>query len=282
MQTIAIVFALLVGFGFHVVRAESHTNVTYGEMEGEKLLLDIHAPKMPGSFPVAILIHGGGWGSGSKEGDISPLLGSLSEANFVWFSINYRLAPKHHWPACFNDVQTAIRWVKAHASDYKGDPKRIALIGYSAGGHLACLAAVNAGEDTKVQAVVGLAAPTDMPADTARRGGLSESMQALLDRPATVDSATSKLLEKISPIYEVKPGLPPFLLIHGTEDKSVQYVQSQNFLKVLKERRVPCELITVKGAPHRLAEWEKYDLTYRDQMISWLRTTLGSARKSDD
>ncbi len=64
----------------------------------------------------------------------------LSRANFTWFTIDYRLAPENRWPACFDDVQTAIRWVKQHAAEFKGDPERIALIGYSAGGHLATLA----------------------------------------------------------------------------------------------------------------------------------------------
>jgi alpha-L-fucosidase 2 len=250
-------------------------NIEYGEAAGEKLLLDAHVPEGAGPFPIAILIHGGGWGSGSKEGDITPLLDPLSAANVTWFSINYRLAPKNRWPACFEDVQTAIRWVKAHAAEYKGEPGKIALIGYSAGGHLASLAAVMADDGTRVQAVVCFAAPTDMPADTARRGGLSVSMQALLDRPEVVDATTSKQLEKISPIYHLKPGLPPFLLIHGTEDKSVSYVQSVNLQAKLKENNVPCELVTLQGASHRLREWEQFDPAYKDRMTDWLRKTLG-------
>ncbi|MES2921791.1 MAG: alpha/beta hydrolase [Verrucomicrobiota bacterium] len=269
--------ALGVGLSFAQEKRSGglHANIEYGEAGDEKLLLDAHVPQGSGSFPVAILIHGGGWGSGSKEGDITPLLEPLSAANFTWFSINYRLAPKNRWPACYEDVKTAIRWVKTHAAEFKGDSHKIALVGYSAGGELACLAAVRAGDDTRVQAVVGLAAPTDMPADMARRGGLSEAFQALVERPAVVDAATTKILEEMSPIYHLKPGLPPFLLIHGTEDKSVMHAQSVNLQAKLKEYRVPCQLLTIQGAPHRIREWENFDPTYKDQMILWLKTTLG-------
>ena len=254
------------------------TDIEYGEAGGEKLLLDAHVPDAAGRFPVAILVHGGGWGSGGKEGDIAPLLEPLSAAKFTWFSINYRLAPKHRWPACFDDVRTAVRWVKAHATEYKGDPNKIALVGYSAGGQLACLAAVGANDDTRVQAVVALAAPTDLPADVARRGGLSESLQALLGRPAAVDAAAAAILEEMSPIHHLKPGLPPFLLIHGTGDKSVPFVQSENFRTKLGENKVPCELLPIQGAPHRISEWEKSDPGYKDRMIVWLKTTLRSVK----
>ena len=253
-----------------------HSNIEYGQAGGEKLLLDANVPPGATGFPVVIVVHGGGWSSGDKSNEVAPVLAPLTAANFTWFSIDYRLAPKNHWPACYEDVQTAIRWVKAHAADYKGDPNRIALIGYSAGGQLACLAAVRAGEDTRVQAVVGVAPPTDIPADIQRRGGLlSKSLLALLGRPAVVDAGTLKIMQEMSAIDYIEPGLPPFLLMHGTEDKSVLYSQSVNFQAKLKDNKVPCELVTVQGAPHRLSDWEKFDASYKTRMIAWLEQTLG-------
>jgi acetyl esterase/lipase len=254
-----------------------HSDVQYAQACGENLLLDAYVPPGPGPFPVAILVHGGGWGSGDKKGDITPLLDPLTAANFTWFSINYRLAPKDLWPACFDDVQTAIRWVKTHVADYKGDTARIALIGYSAGGNLVCLAAARAGDDTRLQAVVGLAPPTDIPADIQRRGNLlSKSLQALFAHPPAVDAGTMKLMQDMSAISHLHPGLPPFLLIHGTEDQSVLYTQSVNFQAALKENNTPCQLITIKGATHRIADWDKFDPTYKSQMITWLQQTLGA------
>ena len=108
-------------------------DIEYGEAGGEKLLLDAHVPAGDGKFPVVIIVHGGGWMSWDKETDIVPVFAPVA-TNFTWFTINYRLAPTNRWPACFEDVQTAIRWVKQHAAEFKGDPERIALLGYSAGG----------------------------------------------------------------------------------------------------------------------------------------------------
>jgi len=260
---------------FTPTNATLKADIEYGEAGGENLLLDVCVPNGDGPFPVAIMVHGGGWTSGDKERDHVPILEALTGAKFVWFSINYRLAPKYHWPACLDDVETAIRWVKAHAAEYKGDPRRIALIGYSAGGHLVCQAVVTGKDDIRVQAVVGLAPPTDHVADSERRGGLSPSMRALMDRPKDLDEPSRAILREISPINYVKSGLPPFLLIQGTADKSVPYEQSVNFQAKLKEAGVPCELITINGAPHRLTEWDKFDPSYREKMIVWLKQTLG-------
>jgi alpha-L-fucosidase 2 len=253
------------------------TNLEYGRVDGTSLLLDAGTPEGAGPFPVAIIVHGGGWGSGDKQKDIDLFFDPLTRVKFVWFSINYRLAPTNHWPACFEDVQRAIRWAKAHAAEYKGDPRRIALIGYSAGGQLVCQAAVLAKEDTRVQAVVGVSAPTDLMADTERRGGLSKSLKDLLARE-NVDDDVKAILREMSPLNHVHPGLPPFLLIHGTIDKSVPYEQSPIFQAKLKENGVACDLVTITNAPHAIATWEKIDPGYKEKMAFWLKQTLGSAR----
>lgn len=258
------------------IAEEFKSDIEYARTGDTALHLDASIPTGPGPFPMVILIHGGGWGSGDKRGDITPLKEPLTKASFTWFSLDYRLAPSNNWPACFEDVQAAIRWVKTHAVEYKGDSNRLALIGYSAGGHLACQAAVLGDDSTRVQAVVGCAAPTDHIADSERRGGLSKSLQALLARPPELDAETRRVLRDMSPINFVKPGLPPFLLLQGTEDKSVPYSQSQNFCQRLQAAQIPCELITLTNAAHRLADWKKFDADYQEEMIKWLQRTLAT------
>ena len=266
----------LASAGLTATGAEFKTDIEYARAGGTPLLLDASVPDGEGPFPVAILIHGGGWGNGNKrgEGDIKPLMEPLTQAGFVWFSIDYRLAPTNPWPACFEDVQASIRWVKTHAGEFKGDSNRVALVGYSAGGHLACLAAVIADDATRVQAVVGCAAPTDHIADSERRGGISKSMQALLGSPPDLGPETRSRLREFSPINFVKPGLPPFLLLGGTEDKSVPYPQSVNLLARLMQAGVSCELITLTNATHRLAEWKNFDAGYQAKIVGWLRQNL--------
>lgn len=279
----AAVFALsAVAFTLAAHGAELRRDVEYGRAGETRLLLDASIPDGPGPYPIAILVHGGGWSSGDKAGsdkpgngaDVTPWFAPLQKANFVYFSINYRYAPANRWPACFEDVETAIRWAKAHAAEYKGDPKRIAIFGHSAGGHLACLAGTETADDVRVQAVVGYAAVTDLVSDTEKRGGLSKSLQQLFDAP---EKPTPEILEKLrlaSPIARVKPGLPPFLLLHGDADKTVALQQSIEFQKRLRETGNTCDLIVISGAPHGLLAWEKLDPTYADRMIAWLREKL--------
>jgi len=277
-------FLVLLSTSLAAARAGELTrDIEYGRADGERLLLDAHAPDGAGPFPVAILVHGGGWTGGDKGGsdhpgngaDISPWFATLSAANFTWFSINYRLAPQHRWPACLEDVQTAIRWVKAHAAEFKGDPHRIALIGHSAGGHLVCLAATLAGSDMRVQAVVGFAAVSDLEADAAVRGGLSPSLQKLFDRPGDVTPGLRPLLRDASAIDHVHAGLPPFLLLHGDADKSVRYAQSLAFQEKLRAAGVSCDLITIPRGPHGLLTWSQLAPDYPERFIAWLREKLG-------
>jgi alpha-L-fucosidase 2 len=257
-------------------------DVVYGEATGEKLLLDVHVPEGPGPFPIAILVHGGGWSQGDKAGsdrlgnsaDITPWFGPLSAANFTWFSINYRLAPRHRWPACSEDVETAIRWVKKHAAEYKGDAKRIALFGHSAGGQLVCYAATTAKPDAQVQAVVGFAPVTDFEQELPWRGGLSSSLQKLHGLPAAITPSSLQLLRETSPINHVRPGLPPFLILHGDADKTVPYQQSLNFQARLRAAGDRCDLITIPGAPHGLLTWSQYSPHYSEDMIKWVEAAL--------
>ena len=142
-------------------------------------------------------------------------------------------------------------------------------MGESAGGHLVADAAVRAGDDTRVAAVVPFFAPVDLESDTDRRGGLSVSMRALFGR-TELDEAARQALRDGSPIRRVRPGLPPFLLVHGTADMSVPYEQSVRLQKALREAGVPCDLITVPDGTHGTREWDERLPGYADQVVAWL------------
>ncbi|ATC63712.1 hypothetical protein CMV30_06960 [Nibricoccus aquaticus] len=270
--------------------AEFRADIQYGEAAGEKLLLDAYTPDSDGLHPIAILIHGGGWGAGDKGtpkntngADISSWFKPLSDANFTWFSINYRLAPAHRWPACIDDVHTAIRWVKANAAQFKGDPSRIVLFGHSAGGHLAFLAAINPSADTKVQAAVGYAPVTDFEQELPTRGGISPSLKNLHNIPAEITPAALKILRDTAPINFIQPkaGHPPFLILHGDQDKTVPLQQSLNFQARLRANNVPSDVIILPGAQHRLVDWAKYDPDHFPKMIAWVREKLGVTQPSE-
>jgi pectinesterase len=252
-------------------------DVEYGRATGEALRLDACIPDGKGPFPTAILVHGGGWSGGDKEKGVDPLFAPLSKAGIGWISINYRHAPKYHFPSSVEDVEAAIRWVKEHAGELNVDPKRLALVGESAGGHLVVMAVVRAKEDTRVAAVVPFYAPVDLMADADRRGGLSLSLRDLFGRSFLIDEESSKLLREASPINYVRAGLPPFLLLHGTADMSVPYNQSVQLQSKLKAAGVACELITIDDGVHGMARWESTSPNYKNRVAQWLAEKLGVA-----
>jgi acetyl esterase/lipase len=270
--------------GALVFGAELKKDIEYGRVSDISLRLDASVPDGPGPFPVAILVHGGGWSWGDKGGsnvpgnsaDITPWFDILNQARFTWFSINYRMAPANRWPAPLEDLQTAIRWAKAHAAEYKGDPRRIVLFGHSAGGHLVCQAALVAGDDTRVQAVVGCSPVADLEQDAVRKGGLSTSLQALFNRPKELTDDVRPILRDASPLFHVAAGAPPFLLVQGDADKTVLLPLTLVFKAKLEAAHVPVQIIVVPGAPHSMMTWEKLDPSYRVKMTAWLQATLGS------
>lgn len=256
-------------------------DIEYAQAGGESLKLDAFVPEGAGPFPAVIFVHGGGWSGGDKTGGNDPLFAPLAARGIAWFTINYRLAPKHHYPAPVEDVQTAVAWVKAHAAEFKVDPQRLALVGESAGGQLVAQAAVLAKDGTRVAAVVPFYAPVDFIADMERRGGLSTSMRGLFGRTeAKADEATLQLLREASPIHQigqighVRAGLPPFLLVHGTGDMSVLYNWSPQFQAKLRAAGVSCDLITIPDGAHGMARWESHNPEYKEKVADWLAQKL--------
>jgi pectinesterase len=245
-------------------------DVEYSRGGDESLRLDVCVPDGSGPFPAVVLVHGGGWSSGDKTSGVDPLFAPLSSAGVAWFSINYRLAPKNGYPAAVEDVEAAIRWLKAHAAEFKIDPERLALVGESAGGHLVAMAVVRAQEDTRVAAAVPFYAPVDLTSDTERRGGLSLSLRALFGRSYEVDEQAAQLLREASPINYVHAGLPPFLLVHGTADMSVPYSQSVQLQAKLRAAGVSCDLITIDDGVHGMRQWETIDRSYKDKVTNWI------------
>jgi alpha-L-fucosidase 2 len=85
----------------------------------------------------------------------------------------------------------------------------------------------------------------------------------------------TKLLREASPINFVNAGLPPFLLVHGTADMSVPYVQSIQFQAKLKAAGVSCDLITIDDGVHGMARWEEVDPSYKGKVVNWIAGKLG-------
>jgi alpha-L-fucosidase 2 len=270
---VSIALVLLTALSLRAADPVLKTDIEFAKVGSVSLTLDAFVPEGPGPFPTCILVHGGGFVRGDKQTYIKPIFAPLAEANFTWFTINYRLAPEHRFPACADDVVTAIRWVKDHAKEYKVDPTRIAIIGESAGGHLVSYVGVKSGRDLGLAAVVPFYAPHDLESQVKSRNALGESMQALLGLTEMNDEAVKRLREA-SPSTYIQANTPPFLLIHGDKDAQVPYAQSPNFQAKMKAAGNTCDLITIPEGVHGMGGWDKLDSDYRQQMIAWLKKTM--------
>ena len=239
-------------------------NIEYGRAGGQSLQLDAFLPEGTGPFPVAIVVHGGGWVAGDRSRNVEPLFQPLVEGGFVCFSISYRLAREMYLlGAAVEDVEQAIRYVQAHCQEYKGDPGKIALVGESAGGQLAAMAALGKG-GSAIKAVLALYAPTDLEQLAHDSKVIPEPFRHVLSR-----------LRGLSPIQHVHSGMPPFLLIHGTADPLVPFEQSRNMCRAIRKAGGTCDLIAVKGGGHGIRGWESAGLTsYKRLMIDWLQKRM--------
>jgi len=263
--------------------------VEYAKPGGHPLLLDLHIPDGPGPFPAAILVHGGGFDGGNRStGFMSPVFEPLSEAGFAWFSIDYRMAPEFRFPQAKEDIDAAIKWVKANAKQYKLDVSKIVLSGESAGGYLVAYAATHETPETKVAAVVNIYGPVDyeriarqrseypgrfnmtsVSAHQAKGGGI------WFFGVAGYDDASYAKLREISPIHAVHKSMPPFLEIHGTRDDQVPFEQSPMMCDAMHKAGVVCDLVTVEAGGHGMGGWKDADQQhYKSEMIAWLKKTL--------
>lgn len=249
-------------------------DIEYGRAGNVSLGMDVRTPAGPGPFPALILVHGGGWVRGDKAWNMAPLFEPLTEAGFASFSISYRLANDFfQFGAAIDDVRLAVQHVRDNAARYNIDPHRIALVGESAGAHLAAMAAL---QDPKpVAAFVGLYTPTDLE-DLARTSPVIPPQIRNALEGSVFGGLLAGHLRSLSPVEHVRPGVPPFLLIHGTSDSVVPYSQSTRMLARMMSAGAACELMTVRNGVHGMRYWDRSpeQAGYRRDMIAWLQKKL--------
>lgn len=247
-------------------------DIPYAKAGDAPLCLDVSIPQEGhGPYPAVVFIHGGGWQVGSKN-DMSQLISDAAKNGYVGIAPQYRLAPKAHFPAQIHDCKAVIRWLRANAEQYKIDPDRIAVVGFSAGGHLASLLGTTAASDdlegtpkpdhppdptlltdsnpaqsTKVQAVVDFFGPTDF---TTRDWDPKLEKDVIVPFLNGTIKENPDLYKKASPITYAAKDAPPFLIIHGTNDNIVPIDQSQRFAKKLQDLGVSTQLVILQNETH--------------------------------
>ncbi|MBU6360021.1 MAG: alpha/beta hydrolase [Chloroflexi bacterium] len=239
-------------FGFVTIWWANHVNiqrdVLFGEADGQKLLLDVYHQNFSldsplfGVKPAIILLHGGGWASGSKH-ELQELGSDLAKQGYVAFSVEYRFATinANHYPAQLDDVQRAVRWVRANARRYSIDPNRISAAGISSGAHLAALLGVL---DTRSNDDPVLANYSSRVHCVVSWYGIFDLTQIFPITPLNMEQQVSHFIgvsrssgasyQVASPISYIDQQTARFLLIHGEKDAVVPITQTYQFANALQ------------------------------------------------
>jgi acetyl esterase/lipase len=196
-------------------------DVPFAAPQGVPLTLDVYQPPTTGPHPVVVQIYGGAWQRGAP-GDDAKFATYLAARGYVVFAIDYRHAPQWRWPAQIEDVRAALAWIRGHAGDYDADASRLALLGRSAGAHLAMMAAFESGAPP-VRAVVSYYGPVDLT-DGYRNPPHPDPLDVRAIEEALLGGTPDQMPDRYreaSPISYVTRRLPPSLLIYGGRDHIV-------------------------------------------------------------
>lgn len=200
-------------------------DIPYREGESDSWKLDL---AMPANFgpelrPALVIIHGGGWAAGSKSVDVyQKMMVAYAQKGYVTINVEYRLTGEAKFPACIEDVKTAVRWLRAHAEELNVDPDRIGSYGHSAGAHLSMMLAMTPDVET-------------LEGDGPWREFSSEVTVAGAGSPPTELGRDVPMAKKEWwPIGHIAADHPPMFLIQGTEDPIVLPERTRDFVEKMK------------------------------------------------
>ncbi|MCE0495804.1 alpha/beta hydrolase [Vibrio salinus] len=262
-------------------------NIAYKKVGKTSLDLDLYLPKDAKNIPLIVWVHGGAWMHGDKtvftyQGKNINLLNALINAGYAVASIDYRLSQVAKFPAQIQDINDATEFLWKQALSYNLDKTRIAMMGRSAGAHLAGLAAMSNNAhiknfitsvpkaDFNIDAFVGFYTPSNLLSLGAAHNqkGKRPTAEALLLGAAP--STIPEIAKKASPVTYINKNTPPTLLFHGKKDPLVPYTQSVAYKADLDKAGVPSELYLVKDATHGD---KKFDSKVNvDRVLAFLHT----------
>ena len=208
------------------------------------LALDAYVQPDGRTRPLVVVIHGGGFTSGSRVAFVGQLLETLTDAGFNWVSVDYRLDGLEQPGDPVDDVLAAVSFVRCHAAELHADPARVALVGEDAGASIAARVSA-ASADARAVALLG----------------------PLVTRPAA-----AALVNAEGP--RVVPRAPA-LVIHGSADDEVPIAEPRRWCASLQHGGRGCELIAVEGASHRPENWWPSQWAYKARLVEWLGDALG-------
>lgn len=273
--------------------------VIYSQIQSRRsnraMRMTLLVPRTAEKKPAIIYFPGGGFTTTDYEKFIEMRF-ALAKAGFVVAAAEYRVVP-NKFPAILEDGKSAVRFLKAHADAYGIDASKIGVLGDSAGGYLSQMVAVTGNEkqfdkgdnlhvDSTVQAAATLYGISDLRNIGA---GFDEAIQKVHQSPAVTEallvngvafneypgasilSDSDKALAASS-LGHIKKNLPPFLIMHGTEDKLVSLVQSEQLYEALKQDGNRVTYVKVEGAAHGDTVWFQKPII--DKVVTWFKDNL--------
>jgi acetyl esterase/lipase len=257
-------------------------NIPYANDTLKKHLLDIYLPPTGKSrYPVVVWIHGGAWLSNDKYADMGYMKNTLQgfiDNGYAVASIDYRWSTTAVFPAQIQDCNQAAEFLYQNAAKYKLDKDRFALIGFSAGGHLANLLGLSNNNTVKdfyadgkkphfkIRLVLDFYGPSDFLTIKGNDSKDPRSPLTLLLGGMVTDNPGKA--KKASPVTYLDKNDPPFVIVQGEKDESVNPEQSISFSAELKQAGVKNDLIVVPNAPHYGVMFDAPDI--REKIFAWL------------
>jgi acetyl esterase/lipase len=251
-------------FPFHPRDMQLVRNVPYGPLARQRL--DVwRMSTTPLHAPVVFFVHGGSWMMGDKREQGRPMLHEFVRRGWIAVVPNYRLAPRHPWPAQIQDVTRALGWVKKNVATYGGDPERVVVSGGSAGGQLAALVALTANDPTwrpndlatvtdwSVRGAMPFYGVLEMMGDESHWRGLGRGLRVLLERRIvqTPFEGNEPIFRAMSPLERIAPEAPPFLVVQGRNDTLVDVQVARDFVTRFRDvARAPIYYVELPFTQH--------------------------------
>ena len=227
-------------------------NIRYREGNSTSWMLDIALPAdyTGKSRPAIVIVHGGGWAAGSKSDYVyQRLMLDYALKGYVTINVNYRLTGEAPFPACIEDVKCAVRWLRAHANEYKIDTSRIGGYGHSAGAHLVLMLAM-------APKSAGLEGDGGWDAQSSRLN------MVIAGSPPTELGRNAPMAKKEWwPIGYISGDQPPMFLIQGSDDNIVKAPLTEDFVNKMKAAGAKVEYLKIDGVGHDVAYSSKLSIT---------------------
>ena len=264
-------------------------DVVFATVDGEQLLADLYLPDTETPAPVVVHLHGGAWVGGDKGDGGGERQAALARHGVAVVSVNYRLVPAVRYPTLIHDSKAAVRWVRAHAAAYGFSAEKVGIWGASAGGYLAAMVGLSAGDaelegevghdraaSSAVDAVVAWFPAGDLEASTYR----SALEARILPPPAEaglfgrdrIDPADPDLVAA-NPRNRAHADAPPFLIAHGDRDHMVPETQGRMLHDALVRAGADSTFVVLGGAGHEDAAFDAE--SHIAMTAAWLRARLG-------